>query len=85
MATGLQKESLLVRVSMPIAPLFCVPVPIGVRNHLWAATSSDIVSGMYYEPVGTPGKLSASAKDEGLSKRLLEWTDTALEGFGVIE
>lgn len=80
MATGLQKESLLVRLTMPIAPLVCVPVVVGVRNHLWASTSSAVVSGMYYEPVGKPGKLSAACHDATLSRRLRDWTDTALEG-----
>ncbi|OAL45021.1 NAD(P)-binding protein [Pyrenochaeta sp. DS3sAY3a] len=75
MATGLQKESLLVRLTMPIAPYFCVPVSVGIANHLWAATSPEVVSGTYYEPVGVPGKESAIAKDDALSKRLWEWTE----------
>lgn len=81
MATSLQKESLLARWTKPIAPLFCVPVLIGIRNHLWAGTSSNVVSGTYYEPVGVPGTLSDSAKDELLSKRLREWTEDALSGI----
>lgn len=85
MSTGLQKESLLVHLAMPIAPLFSVPVAIGIRNHLWAATSSDVVSGMYYEPVGKPGKLSEAAKDESLWKRLSEWTDATLGNVKLLE
>lgn len=84
MATRLAKESLLVRLSRPIAPLVCVPVLVGIKNHLWAATSADVVSGMYYEPVGMAGNLSAAAKDEGLAERLCEWTDTVLEGIQAV-
>lgn len=79
MATALRKESFLVRVTAPIAPFFCVPVNIGVMNHLWAVTSPSVVSGMYYEPVGVPGKESAVARDKGLSKRLWEWTENELK------
>lgn len=81
MAESLRKESLLTRLTLPIAPLFCVSPTVGIRNHLWAATSPDVVSGMYYEPVGVPGKLSASAQDEKLLKRLHEWTDDALSAI----
>lgn len=80
MAHGLQKESLLFRVTAPISPLFCVPVAIGVRNHLWAATAADVESGKYYEPVGVPDGETAIAKDPALSKKLWEWTEKELEG-----
>lgn len=85
MATSLQKESMLAYWTKPIAPLFCVPVSVGIRNHLWAATSSDVFSGNYYEPVGVPGMLSDAAKDELLSKRLREWTEDALSGIKSLE
>ena len=80
MATSLAKESFLVRVTRPIAPFFTVPVSVGITNHLWASTSPDVVSGTYYEPVGVPGKESATAKDEALSKNLWEWTENELKG-----
>ena len=85
MATSLQKESMLARWTKPLAPLFCVPVSIGIQNHLWAATSSKVVSGMYYEPVGVPGTRSDAAKDELLSKRLREWTEDALSWIKSLE
>ncbi|KAK8062657.1 dehydrogenase reductase SDR member 13 [Apiospora hydei] len=78
MAESLRKESLLVRITAPIAPLVCVPVAAGIKNHLWAATSPDVVSGKYYEPVGIPDKESAVAKDDGLIERLWEWTEKEL-------
>ena len=79
MATALKKESLLVKLTAPIAPFFCVPVKVGIVNGLWAATSKDVVSGRYYEPVGVPGKESGLARDEALGRRLKEWTE---EQFG---
>ncbi|KAK5624919.1 hypothetical protein RRF57_000635 [Xylaria bambusicola] len=56
MATALGKESLMVRLTAPLAPLVFVSVAIGIKNHLWAATNPNIVSGKYYEPVGVPDK-----------------------------
>ncbi|KAL4971736.1 NAD(P)-binding protein [Aspergillus desertorum] len=81
MATSLWKESTLARLTKPIAPFFCVPVSTGIRNHLWAATSSQVVSGTYYEPVGVPGTLSPVVEDESFPKRLWEWTDDALSAI----
>ncbi|KAG2019252.1 hypothetical protein GB937_005166 [Aspergillus fischeri] len=78
MATSLWKESTLARLTKPIAPFFCVPVTTGIRYHLWAATSSEVVSGTYYEPVGVPGTLSSAVQDPNFAKRLKEWTDNAL-------
>jgi retinol dehydrogenase 12 len=83
MADSLRKESLLARVTTPIAPLFCVPVPIGIRNHLWAATSPDMVTGTYYEPVGVPAKPSHTAADETMPDKLWEWTSNELKGLDI--
>ncbi|KAJ4359941.1 uncharacterized protein N0V89_000500 [Didymosphaeria variabile] len=80
MADALKKESFLVKITAPIAPFFCVPVSVGIINHLWAATSPNVVSGTYYEPVGVPGKESALAKDEALSAKLWEWTEEQFSG-----
>lgn len=74
------------RLTSPIfAPLICVPVSVGIRNHLWAVSSPQVVSGTYYEPVGVPGKESALAKDKELSKKLWDWTEKELEGFADIK
>lgn len=79
MAASLATESLLVRLSTPIAQFICVPVSVGIRNHLWAATSSAVISGKYYEPVGVPDRESEIAKDENLSRRVWEWTENELK------
>ncbi|KAK3942848.1 retinol dehydrogenase [Diplogelasinospora grovesii] len=80
MAHGLRKESWLFKITTPLSPLFCVPVAVGVRNHLWAATAKDVVSGKYYEPVGIPDKESPVGKDTELSRKLWEWTSNELKG-----
>jgi len=80
MAASLAKESTLARLTTPIGRLVCVPPTVGIRNHLWTATSPDVVSGTYYEPVGVPGGLSIAAKDETLHEELRAWTKTALSG-----
>ncbi|OTA97028.1 hypothetical protein M434DRAFT_19246 [Hypoxylon sp. CO27-5] len=84
MAESLKRESILVRVTTPISPLFCVPVSVGIRNHLWAATSLDIVSGTYYEPVGVPAKGSTAAQDEKMPDKLWEWTTNELKGRDIL-
>ncbi|KAI0867367.1 NAD(P)-binding protein [Hypoxylon argillaceum] len=85
MADSLRKESMLARVTAPISPLFCVPVAIGIRNHLWAATSPDMVSGTYYEPVGVPAKISKAAEDPTMPQKLWEWTSSELKGLDVLD
>lgn len=76
---------MLARVTAPISPLFCVPVAIGIRNHLWAATSPDMVSGTYYEPVGVPAKISKAAEDPTMPQKLWEWTSSELKGLDVLD
>lgn len=60
-------------------------------NQLWAATAPkgererEVVSGVYYEPVGKAGDLTVAAKDDDLASELWEWTQKELEkqGFDV--
>ena len=78
MARGLQKESLLARITAPIGPFFCVPVSVGIINHLWTAVSPHVVSGTYYEPVGLPGKVPALEKYPDLPQSLWEWMEKAI-------
>lgn len=85
MGHSLGKESLLVRLAKPIAPLICVPPNEGARNHLWAATSPNVVSGTYYEPVGVPDKEGKMARDDQLRKKVWEWTENELKGINALE
>jgi retinol dehydrogenase 12 len=81
MGTALLKDSPILRVFTPIGPMLGVPLSIGVRNHLWVATSPDVVSGKYYEPVGIPDGESKAARDDSLYGKLWEWTESELKGI----
>lgn len=56
-------------------------------NQQWAATAAkgagerEVQSGVYYEPVGIKGTLTARGKDEELAERLWRWTERELEGW----
>ncbi|KAF3763899.1 hypothetical protein M406DRAFT_51240 [Cryphonectria parasitica EP155] len=80
MGTELGKESLLVRLTAPLAPFLSVDPDEGARNHLWTATSPNVVSGKYYEPVGVPDKEGATARDDEMKEALMQWTDNELKG-----
>ncbi|GKT65780.1 short-chain dehydrogenase/reductase family oxidoreductase [Colletotrichum tofieldiae] len=57
----------------------------GARNQLWAATTAlkNLRSGAYYEPVGKEVKLSSTARDVNLAKRLWEWTEEQLKALEI--
>lgn len=58
-------------------------------NQQWAATAElgegkgRVQSGVFYEPVGLVGGLTAAAKDEELEARLWEWTEEELGKAGI--
>ncbi|KAK0711050.1 hypothetical protein B0H67DRAFT_584101 [Lasiosphaeris hirsuta] len=79
MGKALQEESYLIRLLKPLESLICVTPEVGVENHLWAATSPDVVSGKYYLPVGIVDDATIMNKDVGLSKKLWDWTETELK------
>lgn len=56
----------------------------GALNTTWAATvgKGELVSGAFYKPVGVRNGGSAWARDEGLGKKLWEWTEGELERHG---
>lgn len=85
MGVSLGKESLLIRLAKPIAPLMCVTPSEGARNHLWAATSPNVVSGTYYEPVGVPDREGKMAWDNQLREKVWEWTENELRGVSALE
>lgn len=57
----------------------------GARNGLWAATTAlkNIRSGAYYEPVGKEAKLSSTARDGDLAKKLWDWTEEQLKALDI--
>ena len=68
------------QLQQDVAPNVVIPISEGVKNHLWATSSPDIVSGTYYEPVGGVVELHAVTGDEAMSQKLWEWTAAELEG-----
>ncbi|KAK3357569.1 hypothetical protein B0T25DRAFT_450288 [Lasiosphaeria hispida] len=79
MGKGLAAEFWLIKLTAPIEPFVCVTIEEGVKNHLWAATSPDVVSGKYYLPVGIADDATIMNKDVGLSKKLWDWTENELK------
>jgi NAD(P)-dependent dehydrogenase (short-subunit alcohol dehydrogenase family) len=54
----------------------------GALNQTWAAVSGEVESGGLYYPVGKRAEGSAYARDDGLAKKLWEWTEGELEKHG---
>ncbi|KAF1916971.1 hypothetical protein BDU57DRAFT_448383 [Ampelomyces quisqualis] len=56
----------------------------GAKNQTWAATVSreELVNGGFYKPIGTLSGGSKWARDEGLQRKLWEWTEAELERHG---
>lgn len=56
----------------------------GALNQTWAATvdKAELVSGAFYKPVGVKNDGSKWARDQGLQKKLWEWTESELERHG---
>jgi hypothetical protein len=52
---------------------------------VFAATSTEVVSGSYFVPVAKVGKESNEAKDEELGTRLWAWTVEEMRGKGLLE
>ncbi|CAM1511930.1 Fc.00g094430.m01.CDS01 [Cosmosporella sp. VM-42] len=75
------RESLFLRVSQALVlPFIGLTPQNGAKSQLWAATSTKVVSGEYYEPVGVLGKGSSLIKNVDFGARLWEWTAKELEG-----
>jgi hypothetical protein len=66
-----------------------VPVEECAWNQQWAAVADkgegegEVVSGVFYEPVGVRGELTMAGGDDVLAKQLWEWTERELEAAGI--
>jgi hypothetical protein len=56
----------------------------GALNQTWACTvrKEEVVNGGFYKPVGVLNGGSKWARDEGLKKKLWEYTEAELERHG---
>ncbi|KAF2809975.1 NAD(P)-binding protein [Mytilinidion resinicola] len=69
----------------PFIPGLLLPnVQAGAKNSLWAATApkADVKSGAYYQPIGILKPGSKFAQNDGLAKKLWEYTETELQKHG---
>lgn len=81
-ASGASGVPAAVRLLEPLVFfLFGTPVSEGARNQLWASLSEDVKSGEYYEPVGVADKCSTLGQDDGLAKKLWDWTERELDEY----
>ncbi|KAH0543186.1 hypothetical protein FGG08_002447 [Glutinoglossum americanum] len=62
--------------------LFMQSVEQGALNQLWAATSDEVESGVYYNPVGSKAMGSTYAQDGELARKLWDWTEADLAKHG---
>lgn len=55
----------------------------GAYNMCWIATTKreNLKTGTYYEPVGWPGKTTATVEDKAAQSALWDWTQKELEAF----
>jgi NAD(P)-dependent dehydrogenase (short-subunit alcohol dehydrogenase family) len=55
----------------------------GARNSMWAATAprKEVLSGIYYDPIGVAGKGPRASMDRDLAVELWEWTEKELNKF----
>ena len=54
----------------------------GALNQIWAATSKEPKTGLYYVPVAKEGRGSSYANDEKLARELWDWTEKELAKHG---
>ncbi|EEU45267.1 uncharacterized protein NECHADRAFT_41149 [Fusarium vanettenii 77-13-4] len=66
-----------------IGNMTSISVEKGALNQLWAATSQDVESGVFYYPVGVTGKGSELSNNEKVREQLWEWTEKELESYVV--
>ncbi|KAL5113688.1 hypothetical protein ACEQ8H_008441 [Pleosporales sp. CAS-2024a] len=79
LTANMRSNFVLARVLIPIASCFSgVDAQEGVLNQLWGATSTEVKSGEYYEPVGVGGKGSPLTNNVQLAEKLWEWTEREL-------
>jgi retinol dehydrogenase-12 len=75
----MRKSFLLARILTPFFALaFAVPIEKATLNQLWAATSRQVQSGEYYNPVGKNSMGSQLSRDMALAGRLWKWTEEEL-------
>jgi retinol dehydrogenase-12 len=57
------------------------PIETVAKHQVWAATTTGLKSGEYYEPLGIVGAGRHEGKDSQLARKLWDWTETELSVF----
>lgn len=65
-----------------LGPYLTMPARDGAKNQLWAAASSEALSGRYYTPVGSESKGTAYSRDKEQTQQLWDWTEKELKEHG---
>ena len=84
-ANPVQRAGLwLYALLFPVLPAHYAGTDGGAMNQTWAALvpKDRLTNGAYYHPVGRVKAGSKWARDEGLQKRLWEWTEAELASHG---
>ncbi len=69
-------------VVKPLVALTGVSNEEGAKTQLWCSFSKDVENGRYYEPVGRAGREGPLSRNDEISRKLWEWTETALQAHG---
>lgn len=83
LSTELAKKYRFIQLLAPISRFTATTVELGARNQVWVATSPDVVSGLYYIPIGVLDNKTLVDKDPAFSKKLWQWTENELKGIEV--
>ncbi|KAJ9657496.1 hypothetical protein H2198_004257 [Neophaeococcomyces mojaviensis] len=54
-------------------------VEVAAKHQVWAATTTNLKSGEYYEPLGVAGEGRPEGRDDDLAKELWDWTEEELK------
>ncbi|KAK7221391.1 hypothetical protein V2G26_009394 [Clonostachys chloroleuca] len=80
LANTMSDNSWIMRIAWKVTTFFIgVDVPTGTLNQLWAATSPDVKSGEYYEPIGRTGLGKPHTNNSALARKLWDWTENELK------
>jgi NAD(P)-dependent dehydrogenase (short-subunit alcohol dehydrogenase family) len=85
LAGPLSEQYRAARLAIGVAGrIFFSSTDVGAKNQLWAATALEgVQSGKYYHPVGVTGWASDLALDDGLARKLWDWTEKELDGESI--
>lgn len=82
LSLGFQNSHPWLAILLRPVVLFLKTPQQGALTQLFAATSSNVISGQYYIPTAIENPGSKYSQDKGLAKELWEWTESELAKHG---